>query len=43
MAPAVLTFLTERTHTIMAPAFYVVAAATVSLLALALVRGSRAE
>lgn len=36
-APAVLTFLTESTHTIMAPAFYVVAAAAVSLIALAFV------
>jgi MFS transporter, MHS family, proline/betaine transporter len=43
MAPAVLTFLTESTHTIMAPAFYVVAAATVSLFALALVPRSAAE
>lgn len=43
MAPAVLTFLTESTHTIMAPAFYVVAAATVSLFALALVPRSAAD
>ena len=43
MAPAVLTFLTESTHTIMAPAFYVVAAATVSLFALALVPRSATE
>jgi len=43
MAPAVLTFLTESTHTIMAPAFYVVAAATVSLFALAFVPRSAAE
>ena len=43
MAPAVLTFLTESTHTIMAPAFYVVAAATISLFALALVPRSAAE
>ena len=43
MAPAVLTFLTESTHTIMAPAFYVVAAATVSLFAMALVPRSAAE
>jgi MHS family proline/betaine transporter-like MFS transporter len=34
-APAVLTFLTESTHNTMAPAFYVVAAAAVSLVALA--------
>lgn len=36
-APAVLTFLTESTHNTMAPAFYVVAAAAVSLVALAFV------
>jgi MHS family proline/betaine transporter-like MFS transporter len=33
-APAVLTFLTERTGNMLAPAFYVVGAAAVSLLAL---------
>jgi MFS transporter, MHS family, proline/betaine transporter len=42
-APAVLTFLTERTHSIMAPAFYVVAAAAVSLTALAFVPRSATE
>jgi MFS transporter, MHS family, proline/betaine transporter len=42
-APAVLTFLTESTHNIMAPAFYVVAAATVSLIALAFVPRGIAE
>ena len=42
-APAVLTFLTETTHNTMAPAFYVVAAATVSLMALAFVRRGAAE
>jgi MFS transporter, MHS family, proline/betaine transporter len=42
-APAVLTFLTEKTHNIMAPAFYVVAAATVSLIALAFVPRGAAE
>jgi MHS family proline/betaine transporter-like MFS transporter len=42
-APAVLTFLTESTHNIMAPAFYVVAAATVSLIALAFVPRGAAE
>jgi len=42
-APAVLTFLTETTHNIMAPAFYVVAAATVSLIALAFVPRGAAE
>jgi MFS family permease len=42
-APAVLTFLTETTHNTMAPAFYVVAAATVSLLALAFVPRGAAE
>jgi MFS family permease len=42
-APAVLTFLTETTHNTMAPAFYVVAAATVSLIALAFVRRGAAE
>lgn len=36
-APAVMTFLTERTHNTMAPALYVVAAAAVSLLALTFV------
>jgi len=39
-APAVLTFLTETTHNTMAPAFYVVAAAIVSLIALAFVSRS---
>jgi MHS family proline/betaine transporter-like MFS transporter len=43
MAPAVLTFLTEKTHNTMAPAFYVVAAATVSLFALGFVPRSSAE
>jgi MFS transporter, MHS family, proline/betaine transporter len=43
MAPAMLTFLTESTHTIKAPAFYVVAAAAVSLFALAFVPRSSAE
>jgi MHS family proline/betaine transporter-like MFS transporter len=42
-APAVLTFLTESTHNTMAPAFYVVAAATVSLIALAFVPRGSAE
>ena len=42
-APAVLTFLTETTHNTMAPAFYVVAAATVSLIALAFVPRGAAE
>ena len=42
-APAVLTFLTETTHNTMAPAFYVVAAATVSLMALAFVPRGAAE
>jgi MFS transporter, MHS family, proline/betaine transporter len=42
-APAVLTFLTENTHTTMAPAFYVVAAAVVSLIALAFVPRSVSE
>ena len=42
-APAVLTFLTESTHNTMAPAFYVVAAATVSLIALAFVPRGTAE
>jgi MHS family proline/betaine transporter-like MFS transporter len=42
-APAVLTFLTETTHNTMAPALYVVAAAAVSLLALAFVRQGAAE
>jgi MFS transporter, MHS family, proline/betaine transporter len=42
-APAVLTFLTESTHNIMAPAFYVVAAAAVSLVALAFVPQGAAE
>jgi MHS family proline/betaine transporter-like MFS transporter len=42
-APAVLTFLTESTHNIMAPAFYVVAAAIVSLIALAFVPRGIAE
>jgi MHS family proline/betaine transporter-like MFS transporter len=42
-APAVLTFLTESTHNIMAPAFYVVAAAAVSLVALAFVPRGAAE
>jgi len=42
-APAVLTFLTESTHTPMAPAFYVVAAAAVSLVALAQIRRSDTE
>jgi MHS family proline/betaine transporter-like MFS transporter len=42
-APAALTFLTESTHTIMAPAFYVVAAAAVSLIALAFVPRVGAE
>jgi MFS transporter, MHS family, proline/betaine transporter len=41
-APAVLTFLTERIHNTMAPAFYVVAAATVSLIALAFMPRSAA-
>jgi len=36
-APAVLTFLTQSTHNTMAPAFYVVAAAAVSLVALVFV------
>jgi MHS family proline/betaine transporter-like MFS transporter len=36
-APAVLTFLTETTHNTMAPALYVVGAASVSLIALAFV------
>jgi MHS family proline/betaine transporter-like MFS transporter len=35
-APAVLTFLTERAGTPMAPAWYVMGAAVVSLVALAL-------
>jgi MHS family proline/betaine transporter-like MFS transporter len=42
-APAVLTFLTESTHNTMAPAFYVVAAAAVSLIALAFVPRGAAE
>ena len=42
-APAVLTFLTESTHNTMAPAFYVVAAAAVSFLALAFVPRSVSE
>ncbi len=42
-APAVLTFLTESTHNTMAPAFYVVFAAAVSLLALAFVPRSLPE
>ena len=42
-APAVLTFLTETTHNTMAPAFYVVAAAAVSLAALAFVPRSVSE
>jgi MHS family proline/betaine transporter-like MFS transporter len=42
-APAVLTFLTESTHNTMAPAFYVVAAAAVSLVALAFVPRGAAE
>ena len=42
-APAVLTFLTESTHNTMAPAFYVVAAAAVSLVALARIPRSDAE
>jgi MFS transporter, MHS family, proline/betaine transporter len=42
-APAVLTFLTETTHNTMAPAFYVVASAAVSLLALAFVRQGAVE
>jgi MFS transporter, MHS family, proline/betaine transporter len=42
-APAVLTFLTESTHNTMAPAFYVVAAAAVSFLALAFVPRSVPE
>jgi MHS family proline/betaine transporter-like MFS transporter len=42
-APAVLTFLTETTHNTMAPALYVVAAAGVSLLALAFVSRGAAE
>jgi MFS transporter, MHS family, proline/betaine transporter len=41
-APAVLTFLTETTHNTMAPAFYVVAAAAVSLVALAFIPRSDA-
>jgi MHS family proline/betaine transporter-like MFS transporter len=40
-APAVLTFLTESTHNTMAPAFYVVGAAAVSLVALAFVSPGR--
>jgi MFS transporter, MHS family, proline/betaine transporter len=42
-APAVLTFLTESTHNTMAPAFYVVAAAAVSLVALAFVPRGASE
>jgi MFS transporter, MHS family, proline/betaine transporter len=42
-APAVLTFLTESTHNTMAPAFYVVGAAAVSLVALAFVPRGAAE
>ena len=42
-APAVLTFLTESTHNTMAPAFYVVGAAAVSLIALAFVPPGAAE
>jgi MFS transporter, MHS family, proline/betaine transporter len=42
-APAVLTFLTESTHNTMAPAFYVVAAAAVSLIALAFVPRGTSE
>jgi MFS transporter, MHS family, proline/betaine transporter len=42
-APAVLTFLTESTHNTMAPAFYVVGAAAVSLIALAFVPRGAAE
>jgi MFS transporter, MHS family, proline/betaine transporter len=40
---ALLTFLTETKHNIMAPACYVVAAAAVSLIALAFVRQGAAE
>ncbi len=39
----VLTSLTERTHNTMAPAFYVVAAAAVSLVALGFVRQGESE
>jgi MHS family proline/betaine transporter-like MFS transporter len=42
-APAVLTFLTDSTHNTMAPAFYVVGAAAVSLIALAFVPRGVAE
>jgi hypothetical protein len=39
----VLTFLTESTHNTMSPAFYVVGAAAVSLIALAFVPRGAAE
>jgi MHS family proline/betaine transporter-like MFS transporter len=42
-APAVLTFLTESTHNTMAPAFYVIAAAAVSFVALAFVPRGASE
>jgi MHS family proline/betaine transporter-like MFS transporter len=42
-APALLTFLTDRLHSPMAPAVYVMSAAVISLLTLATMRGDTGE